>query len=68
MDMTREEIIRLRDEAIDEMNSHKRIMGGYAKMIAEYNKLLQEMDGKGVNRNEPQRHPYSAFDDGDDWD
>lgn len=68
MDMTREEITKLRDEAIDEMNAHKRIMGGYAKMITEYNRLLQEMDGKEVKADGQQYHPYSAFDDGDDWD
>lgn len=65
MDMTREEIIRLRDEAIDEMNSHKRIMGGYAKMIAEYNRLLQEMGRKDVNADGKKD---ITFDDGDDWD
>ena len=65
MDMAREEIIRLRDEAIDEMNAHKRIMGGYAKMIAEYNKLLQEMDGKEVKADGKKD---ITFDDGDDWD
>ena len=64
----RQEIIRLRDECLDEVAAAQRVMAGYAAQANRYAKMLQEMDGKEVKPNEPQAHPYSAFDDGDDWD
>lgn len=44
----RQEIIRLRDECLDEVAAAQRVMAGYAAQANRYAKMLQEMDGKGV--------------------
>lgn len=66
----RQEIIRLRDSLLDEIAITQRVMSEYVKQAHVCTEILREMDSKrkGVNRNEQQAHPYSAFDDGDDWD
>ena len=44
----RQEIIRLRDECLDEVAAAQRVMAGYATQANRYAKMLQEMDRKGV--------------------
>lgn len=64
----RQEIIRLRDSLLDEIAVTQRVMAEYVKQAHMCTEMLREMDGKGVKKYETQAHPYSAFDDGDDWD
>lgn len=66
----RQEIIRLRDSLMDEIAITQRVMAEYVKKAHECTEILREMDSKrkGVKQNGQQTHPYSAFDDGDDWD
>lgn len=66
----RQEIIRLRDSLLDEIAITQRVMSEYVKRAHECTEILREMDSKrkGVKKYEPKAHPYSAFDDGDDWD
>lgn len=64
----RQEIIRLRDSLLDEIAVTQRVMAEYVKQAHMCTEMLREMDGKGVKKYEPQAHPYSALDDGDDWD
>lgn len=64
----RQEIIRLRDSLLDEIAVTQRVMAEYVKQAHMCTEMLREMDGKGAKKYEPQEHPYSAFDDGDDWD
>lgn len=69
-DEKRQEIIRLRDSLLDEIAVTQRVMAEYVKQAHMCTEMLREMDSKrkGVKPHEPQAHPYSAFDDGDDWD
>jgi hypothetical protein len=62
----RQEIIRLRDECLDEVAAAQRVMAGYAAQANRYAKMLQEMDGKGV-KPDGQKADIT-IDDGDDWD
>lgn len=62
----RKEIIRLRDECLDEVAAAQRVMAGYVAQANRYAKMLQEMDGKGVKRHGEKEDV--TFDDGDDWD
>ena len=64
----RREIIRLRDECLDEVASAQRVMAGYAAQANRYAKMLQEMDKKEGNQNEQKTQKDVTFDDGDDWD
>ena len=62
----RQEIIRLRDECLDEVAAAQRVMAGYATQANRYTKMLQEMEGKGVKPHGQKEDV--TFDDGDDWD
>ena len=62
----RQEIIRLRDECLDEVAAAQRVMAGYVAQANRYAKMLQEMDGKGVKPHGEKED--ITFDDGDDWD
>ena len=64
----RKEIIRLRDECLDEVAAAQRVMAGYAAQANRYAKMLQEMDKKEGNKNEQKTQKDITFDDGDDWD
>lgn len=66
----RAELIRLRDSLLDEIAVTQRVMAEYVKQAHTCTEILREMDSKrkGVKKYEPKAHPYSAFDDGDDWD
>lgn len=65
-DEKRQEIIRLRDECLDEVATAQRVMAGYAAQANRYAKMLREMEGKGVKPNGQKEDV--TFDDGDDWD
>lgn len=65
----RKEIIRLRDECLDEVAAAQRVMAGYAAQANRYAKMLQEMDGKGVKPNgQKEDVTFDDGDDEDDWD
>ena len=64
----RAEIVRLRSMCLEEIASAQRVIDEYAAKANKCTQMLQEMDGKVVKKYESQKHPYSAFDDGDDWD
>lgn len=64
----RQEIIRLRDNLLDEIAAQQRVMAEYVKKANACTEMLREMDRKGVKSNEPQAQKDITFDDGDDWD